>query len=97
MREINAKKYLQCSALDTSSVKDVMNSAIELALDYNLHKIKKQKATKTNTIHWSAKDLKEHPFDSSTDSNPVENYYYQAQQDVLLTNLNEFIPVYTSM
>ena len=89
--EINAKKYMQCSSLDDYSIKDVMDTAIELALEYHLNRNKKQKSTKTSSHH-VLNDLKQEDnmFDSSIDT--VQNDQNEQTIDSLNeTTLNESI------
>jgi hypothetical protein len=67
---INAKKYMQCSALDDCAVKHVIDTAIELALEFHLQKLKKKKWN-INSTHYLLNDLinKNLLLDTSIESN----------------------------
>ena len=89
---INAKKYMQCSTLDEYAVKNVMDTAIELALEFHLKKLKNKKlggGSSTHQLVSPVDTLKTHMFDSSADSGNNDQSHNTTLNDSM-TKTNQF-------
>ena len=90
---INAKKYMQCSTLDEYAVKNVMDTAIELALEFHLKKLKNKKLGTASThqlVSTVTDTLKTHMFDSSADSGHNDQSHNTTLNDSITKTTNQF-------
>ena len=92
--EIKAKKFMQCSSLDDYEVKDVMDTAIEIALEFHLKKMKKQKSPKATSTHqFIAMRLQNQALDSSVDSAHIDDHIDSSPNSTFndsMTKINTF-------